>query len=119
MTNAYRRVLRLSVGLSLASMALVLLASPQAFAGAPRSEFVATCENGHSYPIRARAVSDYGDLVTGDLLIGRRHAAAIRLIPMGVGYRYAAKGLWLDGFRSDAELYFGKHREVACTVASN
>jgi hypothetical protein len=105
-----------TAGFGLTAMALVLLASPQAFAGASRSEFVATCENGHSYPIRARAVSDDGDLVTGDLLIGRRHAAAIRLIPMGVGYRYAAKGLWLDGWRSDAELYLSKHRSVACTV---
>jgi hypothetical protein len=114
MTNACNR----TVGFGLAAMAMVLLAAPQAFAGASRSEFVATCENGHSYPIRAKAVSDYGDLVTGDLLIGRRHAAAIRLIPMGVGYRYAAKGLWLDGWRSDADLYFGKRREVACTVVS-
>jgi hypothetical protein len=114
MTNACNR----TVGFGLVAMALVLLAAPQAFAGASRSEFVATCENGHSYPIRARAVSDDGDLVTGDLLIGRRHAAATRLIPMGVGYRYAAKGLWLDGWRSDADLYFGKRREVACTVVS-
>jgi hypothetical protein len=114
MTNACNR----TVGFGLAAMALVLLASPQAFAGASRSEFVATCENGHSYPIRARAVSDVGELVTGDLLIGRRHAVAIRLIPMGDGYRYAAKGLWLDGWRSDAELYFGKYRSVACTVVS-
>jgi hypothetical protein len=114
MTNICNRTIRFGI----AGMALVLLTSPQAFAGASRSEFVATCENGHSYPIRARAVSDDGDLVTGDLLIGRRRAAAIRLIPMGVGYRYAAKGLWLDGWRSDAELYFGKHRSVACTVVS-
>jgi hypothetical protein len=112
MTNAFNR----TVGFGLVAMALVLLTSLQAFAGASRSEFVATCENGHRYPIRAKAISDSGELVTGDLLIGPRHTTAIRLIPMGVGYRYAAKGLWLDGWRSDAELYFGKYRSVACTV---
>jgi hypothetical protein len=26
-------------------------------------------------------------------------------------------GLWLDGWRSDADLFFGKHRPIACTVA--
>jgi hypothetical protein len=98
-------------------MAVVLLASPQAFAGAYRSDFEATCENGHHYPIRARAVSDRGELVTGDLLIGRHGAAHIRLIPVGFGYRYAATGLWLDGWRGDADLNFGKHRPIACTVA--
>jgi hypothetical protein len=45
------------------------------------------------------------------------HAAHIRLMPLGFGYRYAATGLWLDGWRSDADLNFGKRRQVACTVA--
>jgi hypothetical protein len=38
-------------------------------------------------------------------------------MPLGFGYRYAATGLWLDGWRSDADLNFGKRRQVACTVA--
>jgi hypothetical protein len=104
--------------LGLTTIALVLLAAPQAFAGAHRPDFVAACENGHSYPIRAIAVSDQGELVTGDLFTGRHRAAHIRLIPVGFGYRYAASGLWLDGWRSDADLNFGKHRSIAYTVVS-
>ena len=87
-------------------------------AAAPRSDFVAACDNGRSYPIEARAVSDQGDLVTGYLVTGHRRAAHIRLVPMGVGYRYAARGLWLDGLRSDAALHFGTSHAVACTVTS-
>jgi hypothetical protein len=41
----------------------------------------------------------------------------IRLVPVGFGYRYAARGLWLDGWRSDADLHFGKQQPIACTVA--
>ena len=103
-------------GFGLAAVALALLSSSQALAGPHRSDFVATCENGHSYPIRARAVSDHGELVTGTLWTGRHQAAHIRLIPVGFGCRYAASGLWLDGWRSDADLNFGRHRSVACTV---
>ena len=56
----------------------------------------------------ARAVSDSGDLVTGELLIGKRGDASIRLMPVGFGYRYAAQGLRLDGWRGNSELHFGK-----------
>jgi len=35
---------------------------------------------------------------------------------MGAGYRYIARGVWLDGWRSDAELNFGTHKSLACTV---
>jgi hypothetical protein len=82
----------------------------------PQADFVLACENGHSYPIRARAVTDQGDLVTGYVWTGRGHAAHIRLVPMGAGYRYAARGLWIDGFRQDAILNFGKRHSVACDV---
>jgi hypothetical protein len=112
MTNACCRI----AGFGLAAI-VALFTSPQAVAGAYRSDFVATCENGHSYPVRARAISDQGELVTGHLLTGRHGAAYIRLVPVGFGYRYAARGLWLDGWRSDADLHFGKHQPIACTVA--
>jgi hypothetical protein len=117
MTNVSSR----AGGFVLAVIALTLLTSSQAFAGPYRSNFVATCDNGRSYPVRARAVSDQGELVTGDLLVGGRgvggHSAAqVRLVPAGFGYRYAARGLWLDGLRTDADLHFGKHRSVACIV---
>jgi hypothetical protein len=108
-------------GFGLAAIALALLTSSQAlssqaFAGPYRPNFVASYENGRSYPVRARAVSDQGELVTGELLTGRGGAAHIRLMPVGFGYRYAATGLWLDGWRADADLHFGKHRPIACTV---
>jgi hypothetical protein len=89
-----------------------------AFAGAYRSDFVAACENGHSYPARARAVSDHGELVTGYRVVGHRGAAHMRLMPVGFGYRHAAKRLWLDGWRSNADLHFGKRRPIAFGVAS-
>jgi hypothetical protein len=112
MTNVSNR----AFGVGFTVLAAILLATSQTFAGPARPGFVATCDNGHSYPVRARAVSDAGDLVTGDLLIGRRGAASIRLTPMGFGYRYAALGLRLDGWRGDADLHFGKRQPIACAV---
>jgi hypothetical protein len=35
---------------------------------------------------------------------------------MGVGYRYAGRGFWLDGYRDNAVLNFGKQSQVACTI---
>jgi len=78
--------------------------------------FALSCENGRTYPIHARAVSDAGDLVTGYIITGRGHRHHIRLMPMGVGYRYAAPGLWLDGWRGEAELNVGKRHAMACSV---
>jgi hypothetical protein len=75
------------------------------------------CDNGRTYPIRAVAVSDLGDLVTGLLFTTPRNAVHIRLIPMGDGYRYSGRGIWFDGLRGDAMLYFGKAAAaVSCTV---
>src|SRR5712671_5002078 len=70
------------------------------------SEIVFTCENGRAYPLCPIAVSVAGEVVTASLFTGR-HAAHVRLIPMGVGYRYAGRGIWLDGFRENALLNFG------------
>jgi len=36
---------------------------------------------------------------------------------MGVGYRYAGRGIWLDGFRENALLNFGKHAQIARGIA--
>jgi len=80
------------------------------------SEIVFTCENGQQYPLCPIAVSIVGEVVTGALYTGRR-ATHVRMIPMGVGYRYAGRGIWLDGFRENALLNFGKHTQVACTIA--
>ena len=80
------------------------------------SEIVFVCENGQQYPLCPIAVSVVGEVVTASLFTGR-HAAHVRLIPMVVGYRYAGRGIWLDGFRENALLNFGKHSQVACSIA--
>ena len=80
------------------------------------SEIVFTCENGRQYPLCPIAVSVAGEVVTASLHTGHRGATRVRLIPMGVGYRYAGHGVWLDGFRENALLNFGKHNQVACTI---
>jgi len=78
-------------------------------------EIVLTCENGHTYPLCPIAVSVVGEVVTASLFTGRG-STHVRMIPMGVGYRYAGRGIWLDGFRENAVLNFGKHSQIACTI---
>ncbi len=80
------------------------------------SEIVFTCENGREYPLCPIAVTVAGEVVTASLYTGRHSATHVRLIPMGVGYRYAGNGIWLDGFRENALLNFGKHNQIACTI---
>src|SRR4051794_4873637 len=80
------------------------------------SEIVFACENGRTYPLCPIAVSVVGEVVTASLYTGRRGATHVRLVPMGVGYRYAGRGVWLDGFRDNALLNFGKHSQIACTI---
>jgi hypothetical protein len=72
------------------------------------------CDNGKVYPIRPRAVSDAGELVTGYLYTAPRRAAHFRLIPMGNGYRYSGHGFWFDGVRGEAVLELGQ--STNCTV---
>jgi hypothetical protein len=87
-----------------------------ASASAWTADFSVTCENGRNYSLRTRAVSDEGDLVTGHLMLAPRRSVHVRLIPMGVGYRYAGKGVWLDGIREAAVLNFSNSHQIACTV---
>lgn len=74
-----------------------------------------SCENGRLYPLRIGAVSDEGEIVTGHLIVGRG-AVHVRLVPMGDGYRYAGRGMWFDGKRDSAVLFFGKYHGISCTV---
>ena len=74
-----------------------------------------SCDNGRIYPLRVRAVSDAGEIVTGYLVLGYGQVH-VRLIPMGNGYRYAGRGVWFDGKHEVAVLYFGLHNAVGCTV---
>ena len=80
------------------------------------SELVFTCENGHQYPLCPISVTIVGEVVTAALHTGRG-ATHVRLVPMGVGYRYAGRGVWLDGLRENALLNFGKNVQIACTLA--
>ena len=80
------------------------------------ADFVLSCDNGRDYPFCPRAVSPVGDVVTGTLTINPRAAVKLRLIPMGVGYRYAGHGIWFDGFQNAAQLFLRKDLATACTV---
>lgn len=80
------------------------------------TEIVFTCENGRQYPLCPIAVSVVGEVVTARLHTGRHGGVHVRMVPMGVGYRYAGRGIWLDGFRDNALLNFGEHSQIACTI---
>jgi hypothetical protein len=82
--------------------------------GTGGAQLALNCDNGKVYPIRPRAVSDAGELVTGYLYTAPRRAAHFRLIPMGNGYRYSGHGFWFDGVRGEAVLELGK--STNCTV---
>ena len=85
-------------------------------AGVACRDFVLSCENGRDYPFCPRAISEFGDVVTGTLMTAPHPGVHVRLIPMGAGYRYAGRGIWFDGDQNAAVLNFGKHKSVACTV---
>jgi hypothetical protein len=87
-----------------------------AWAGGTCAGLTLSCENGRAYPLCPIAVSEEGEIVTGRLGIAPRRGVHVRLVPMGVGYRYIGRNVWFDGVRSEAVLYFGKSHAVACTV---
>ena len=109
-------------GLAICGLALSALVSPtSSFAGGyipvggPAGPIALACENGRTYPLRIRAVSDIGEIVTGYLVVSHQ-SIHVRLIPMGDGYRYAGRGIWFDGKREVAILYFGEKHETNCTI---
>jgi hypothetical protein len=85
-------------------------------AGGYCSDMALTCENGRTYPLCPIAVSDEGEVVTAQLVLGRGRGLHVRLMPLGIGYRYAGRGVWFDGVRQNATLNFGMHSSVQCTV---
>jgi hypothetical protein len=93
---------------------LGLMTSPTAVGRC--SDIVFVCENGHQYPLCPIAVTVAGEVVTAALYTGHHSSTHVRMIPMGVGYRYAGHGIWLDGFRENALLNFGRHSQIACTI---
>jgi hypothetical protein len=118
------RALSTSIAAALAAMLCTAAASAADYrvgAGgvrAPIADLQLACEGGRNYVIRARAVSVAGDLGTGYILSGRRGGHYVRLIPMGDGYRYAGRGIWLDGKGATADLHLGKRRSLSCTVGT-
>ena len=104
--------------LGTAALCVAALAAPApAIAGGYCSEMALSCENGRTYPLCPIAVSDEGDLVTGQLVLAPGRGVHVRLMPLGNGYRYAGRGVWFDGIRQDATLFFGMHSPpVQCTV---
>jgi hypothetical protein len=91
-----------------------LAVTPQGkiLAGAPLR---LNCDNGRIYPIRPRAVTEIGELVTGYIETAPRRAHHFRLFPMGNGYRYGGHGFWFDGIRGEAVLFVDS-RQTNCTV---
>jgi hypothetical protein len=118
MHGAVSMIGRITLGiLGLASLAaLTGLMSRTASAGGVCSELQLACENGRVYPLCPIAVSEQGEVVTAHLSLSPRRGVHVRLVPMGVGYRYIGHGIWFDGLRGDATLFFGKDNAVACTV---
>jgi len=85
--------------------------------GYSRYKMWLACENGRDYPIRPLAISREYDLVTGYMLwTGSGRGIHMRLVPMGVGYRYEGGGIWFDGLRGDAVLNWGRPNAIPCKV---
>jgi hypothetical protein len=121
MRSQFGRLITTSIFLTFATVAspvaaadLGLIASPAAVGSC--SELIVTCENGREYPLCPIAVSIAGEVITASLYTSPNSATHVRLIPMGVGYRYAGRGIWLDGFRGNALLNFGNRTQIACTI---
>jgi hypothetical protein len=110
--------MRLHTVLAAASISALLLVGlqSQSFAGGACAGLTLSCENGRTYPLCPIAVSIEGEIVTGRLLLSPARGVHVRLVPMGVGYRYIGRGIWFDGIRSDAVLYFGGREAVSCKV---
>jgi hypothetical protein len=82
----------------------------------PGASFSISCDNGGNYLLESGPVAAPGEIVTARLYLRPRHGIPVRLFPMGDGYRYAGRGVWLDGIRERALLYLSKYQPTACIV---
>lgn len=82
----------------------------------PGAGFSISCGDGGNYVLESGPAAAPGDIVTARLRPHGHHAVPVRLVPMGDGYRYIGRGIWLDGIRDRALLYRSSYRPVACTV---
>ena len=109
----------LTVWVAVGALSLGFWGAQKGFAGGYCSDLRLTCENGQTYPLCPIAVSEQGELVTAHLALGRSRGVHVRLVPMGVGYRYIGPGVWFDGLRGDATLFLGKDTALACRVEAD
>lgn len=109
----------LLAGMAVAGASSASSASPEYGAGAylPGTSLAISCENGANYRLSSGVVTIPGDIVTAHLHLSPHHSMPVRLIPMGEGYRYAGRGVWLDGIREHALLYFSKYHPLSCVVS--
>jgi hypothetical protein len=124
LSGAFFRTTHLRTGVLALSLAIAAFAGSSANAGealpvgSSTGQFVIACENGANYILQSGRTVDSGDVVTGRFFLSPRRSVHVRLIPMGDGYRYAGRGLWLDGIRDQALLYLRKNRPIACHVGN-
>lgn len=83
----------------------------------PGASYSIACANGANYVLESGPVANPGDVVTARLYLTPHHGVPVRLIPMGDGYRYAGRGVWLDGIREHALIYLHKYEPTPCVVA--
>ena len=108
--------------LAIAGLATAFMGYPGTPAQAQPScaGFTLSCEDGRAYSFCPTAISDVGDIVAANLTAqSRSWTAHLRLVPMGVGYRYVGHQIWLDGDYGQAVLNFGKHHAVACAISGD
>ena len=111
-----RRSYWILLGILLTSGVVCSASIARAQALLPGADFSIDCENGAVYRLSSGRVSVPGDIVTARLYLTPRRALPVRLIPMGDGYRYAGRGVWIDGIRDHALLYLRKYQPLACVV---
>ena len=92
----------------------VVLGSLAANAGGACLGIRLSCENGRNYLVCPIAVSDAGEIVSASLAVSPHRGVYVRLVPMGVGYRYIGHGVWVNGVDRTAILNFGENRGIFC-----
>jgi hypothetical protein len=102
--------------LALAGAAAVCCASVFTPAHAVADDLTLSCSNGHRYYFRPQARTVRDEIVTAHLVVAPRRWIKMRLVPMGDGYRYAGRGVWLDGVGPVATLEFWKRPALSCTI---
>jgi hypothetical protein len=75
-----------------------------------------SCSNGHTYYFKPIALTVRDEIVTGQLILTPHRRVKMRLVPMGDGYRYAGRGVWIDGVGPTATLEVWKRAPLSCEI---